>query len=349
MGVLRVKGKLTRRWGTLLLVTAAFIAICTAFAGIVPATLVEEWYSRGIFPRISAVFAPFAAVLPLSWIDLVLPATALAVAWSLYRRRYRYLLGMLAGGYLFFFLTWGLNYQRMPMVSKLDYDPDRVTDEAVRNLQREVAAELNALYPVKERALADDATILAEAGRRVEAVVAELDGVRFPPPTVKTSWLLNPIFRAGGTSGMYNPFGREALVVDPLLSFERPVIVMHEMAHVLGYANEGEANFIAFLAAIHSDQPISRYSGWLSLWQYFRIRASEDLLDPGPRRDLEELYARYRQDRVEWISRANNRTLDTFLRANRVRGGTRSYSEIVRLAVGTRPSWGRFAGVAADD
>lgn len=349
MGVLRVKGKLSRWWGTLLLVTAALIAIWTAFAGIVPSDLVEEWYSRGIFPLISALLAPFAAALPLSWIDLVLPATALAVAWSLYRRRYRHLLGLLAVGYLFFFLTWGLNYQRMPLVSKLDYEPDRVTDEAVRDLQREAAGQLNMLYPVKERAVVDDAAIVTEAGRRVEAVVAELDGTRLPIPTVKTSWLLNPVFRAGGTSGMYNPFGREALVVDPLLPFERPVVVMHEMAHVLGYANEGEANFIAFLAAIHSDQAISRYSGWLTLWQYVRTRGSEDLLDAGPREDLGELYERYRQDRVEWVSRASDRTLDTFLRANRVRGGTRSYSEIVRLAVGTRPSWDRFSGVAADD
>jgi Protein of unknown function (DUF3810) len=349
MGVLRVKGKLSGRWGTLLLVTAALIASCTAFAGIVPAPLVEEWYSRGIFPRISAVMAPLTAAVPLSWIDLVLPAAALAVAWSVYRRRYRYLLGMLAGGYLFFFLAWGLNYQRMPLVSRLDYDPDRVTDDAVRNLRQETAAELNSLYPLKERVLADDAAILTEAGQRVEAVVSELDGIRLPVPTVKTSWLLNPIFQAGGTLGMYNPFGREALVVDPLLPFERPVIVMHEMAHVLGYANEGEANFIAFLAAIHSDQPISRYSGWLSLWRYLERRGNEDLLDAGPRRDLEELYERYRQDRVEWVSRAGDRTLDTFLRANRVRGGVFSYSEIVRLAVGTRPSWDRFAGLAADD
>jgi hypothetical protein len=349
MGVRRVKGKLASRRGTLLLVTAALIAICGAFAGVLPAALVEEWYSRGIFPLISAFLAPFAAALPLSWIDLVLPATLLAMVWILYSRRYRYLLGLLAGGYLFFFLTWGLNYQRTPLVSKLDYDDARVTDDAVQSLRREVAGQLNALYPLKERSLANDDTIVAEAGSRVAVVVAELDGVRLPAPTVKTSRLLNPIFQAGGTSGMYNPFGREALVVDDLLTFERPVIVMHEMAHVLGYANEGEANFIAFLAAIHSDHPISRYSGWLSLWQYVQSRGSADLLDAGPRQDLEALYERYREGRVQWVSRAGNRTLDTFLRANRVRGGTRSYSEIVRLAVGTRESWDRFASVSADD
>jgi hypothetical protein len=148
---------------------------------------------------------------------------------------------------------------------------------------------------------------------------------------------------------MFNPFGQEALVTVPLLAIERPVIVMHEIAHFMGYANEGEANFIAFVAAIHSSQPMTRYSGWLYMWQYLRTRGADGLLDPGPRADLQRIDERRREEQVEWISRAGDRTLDTFLRANRVRGGTRSYSEMVSLAVGTRPSWDRFAGVAAAD
>ena len=140
-----------------------------------------------------------------------------------------------------------------------------------------------------------------------------------------------------------DPFPQEALIAEPLLDFERPIIVMHEIAHVFGYANEGEANFIAFLASIHSNQPIAEYSGWLYLWLYLRSRGSDQLLDPGPLADLDAIYARSREDRVEWVSRASDRTLDVFLRANRVRGGVRSYSEIIRLAVGTRSTWDRFA------
>lgn len=349
MDILGVKRKLAGLYPTLLLVTLALIVVCIAFTGVLPPPWVETWYSRGMFPVISRVLAPLAQAVPFSWIDLVLPAGLVALIWIVRTRRFRHVFGLLAGAYLFFFLTWGLNYQRMPLISKLDFSPDRVTDAAVEELRDEVAAQLNTLFEEKERAESNDDAVISEASLRVATVVKKLDGVSFPSPSVKTSRLLNPLFRAEGTSGMFNPFGREALVTEPLLPFERPVVVMHEMAHVLGYANEGEANFIAFLAAIHSTQPLLRYSGWLSLWQYLRSPGSEERLDAGPRADLEALYERYRHDRVAWVSRAGDRTFDTFLRANRVRGGTRSYSEIVTLAVGTRPSWDRFATVSADD
>jgi len=348
MGVPGVKLKLASRWGTLTLITAALIGLCVASTGVLPAPFVEVWYSRGIFPLISGVLAPLARSLPFSWMDVVLPLAVLSLGWFVRKRKFRYLLAVPAAGYLFFLLTWGLNYQRMPLVSKLDYVEGRVNGQAVSDLREETAGELNALFSEKEATLVDDDAMIADAGLRVAALVRELDGVSYPSPSVKTSMLLNPIFRAGGTSGMFNPFGGEALVTEPLLDVERPVIVMHEIAHVFGYANEGEANFIAFLAAIHSPQPLTRYSGWMYLWLYLRVRGSDRLLDPGPLADLERIYDRIRGEEVAWVSRASSETLDTFLRANRVRGGVRSYSEIVRLAVGTRPSWGRFAGDLAD-
>ena len=316
---------------------------CAAWAGIFPAPIVEAWYSRWIFPGIARILAPLAGAVPFSWIDIVLPASLIGIVWLFAKRKLSSVLAVLALGYLFFFFSWGLNYQRMPLVSKLDYRASEVTDEAVQALREEAAAELNALYVRKERAIVNDRAVDAEAALRVAGVIRELDGINFPRPSIKTSSILNPIFRAGGTSGMFNPFPQEALITSPLLEVERPIIVMHEIAHVLGYANEGEANFIAFLGAIHSSQPITEYSGWLYLWLYLRTRGADDLLDAGPRADLEAIYERSRRDRVEWVSRASDRTLDAFLRANRVRGGVRSYSEIVRLAVGTRPSWGRFA------
>jgi hypothetical protein len=344
-----VKANLASRWGTLLLVTAAILAICIAGTGVLPRDLVEAWYSRGIFPRISRLLALLAGGLPFSWMDLVLPSSLAMAGWAIFRRRLRYLVALPAAGYLFFFLTWGLNYQRMPLVSKLDFLAERVDGDAVRRLREEVAAELNSLYSEKEAARLDDDSMVREAGLRVASVVQELDGVRFPVPAVKTSWILNPLFRAGGTAGMFNPFGHEALVTEPLLEVERPLIVMHEIAHVMGYANEGEANFVAFLAAIHSPQPLIRYSGWLYLWLYLRSGNSDAMLDEGPLADLRTIYERRREEEVEWVSRAGDRTLDTFLRANRVRGGVRSYSELVELAVGTRPSWNRFAPPAAAD
>jgi hypothetical protein len=185
-----------------------------------------------------------------------------------------------------------------------------------------------------------------EADARVRAVVEAVDGIPedlwSSPAPVKRSRLLDPLFRAATVDGMFNPFWHEALLTGGLLEFERPVTVMHELAHLRGYANEGEANFVAFLSAIGSANPRFQYSGWLMLWMYLRSADSEALLDPGPRQDLDAVRQRLERGRVEWVNRTQARTLDLFLRSNRVDEGVRSYAQIVRLAVATRHEWDRF-------
>ena len=64
-----------------------------------------------------------------------------------------------------------------------------------------------------------------------------------------------------GIAGIYIPFTAEANVnvhQPPLLLLSSGA---HEMAHYLGFAREDEANFIAYLACIHSKDPCIRYSG----------------------------------------------------------------------------------------
>ena len=78
------------------------------------------------------------------------------------------------------------------------------------------------------------------------------------------------------------------------------------------------------------------------MWRYLGSRENDVLLDPGPLTDLDAVDQRIRGNRVEWVSRTQSRTLDAFLKVNRVDSGIRSYSEIVTLVVGTRHDWDRF-------
>lgn len=347
MGFPRVKLNMYNRLplGLALLALVSFLA---AWSDLLPAQFVEDWYSRRIFPMLSQLIAPLASLTGVSLLDVLLPASIVSVGYLLYRRRFLPVLGLLAAGYLIFFWTWGLNYHRLPIEAKVDFRSGRVSDEAVAALVSEAAAEINRAYgerrgagpPDREQALID------EADFRIRSVIEAIDGpgsIRaVSVAQVKSSRLLNPLFRAGSVSGMFNPFGHEALLTGGLLPFERSMVMLHEIAHVRGYAHEGEANFIALLAAVGSTNPELRYSGWLSLWMYLRSAENERLLDDGPRRDLEAIDQRIRDNQVEWVSRTQGRTLDVFLRANRVEGGIRSYARIVQLAVGTRHLWNRF-------
>jgi hypothetical protein len=194
--------------------------------------------------------------------------------------------------------------------------------------------------------IAGEDGLVAEADSGVRRIVGVIDGIPDrtwnPRTRVKVSWLLDPFFRMSGVDGMFNPFGHEPIVTSDLLPVERPMAILHELAHVRGYPNEGDANFVALLAGVHSPDPRLRYSAWLSLWMYLGSREGDRLLDDGPREDLAAAYRRMRAGRIEWLDRAQSTALDSFLRANRVEGGIRSYSRIVRLAAGTRDSWERY-------
>ena len=116
----------------------------------------------------------------------------------------------------------------------------------------------------------------------------------------------------------------------------------HELAHVRGYPDEGDANLIAAFATLMSVDPGFQYSGWLNLWLYLRTRDREKLLETGPRSDIQRIFERERAEEIRWINDFQRSLLDWFLKANNVEEGVRSYSRVVLLAAGTEPTWERY-------
>ena len=107
----------------------------------------------------------------------------------------------------------------------------------------------------------------------------------------KHSWL-DGYFRRAVVDGMTDPFFLETLTSSDLLPFERTFVIAHEWAHLAGYANEGEANFVGWITCLRGDEA-EQYSGWLFLYgevaatltRRERADISQRLAD-GPRADL---------------------------------------------------------------
>jgi hypothetical protein len=154
--------------------------------------------------------------------------------------------------------------------------------------------------------------------------------------------MLDLYFRRAGVDGMTDPFFLETLIASDLLPFERPFIVAHEWSHLAGIADEGEANFVGWLACLRAS-PAAQYSGWLFLYAELAQAASErdrrDVaarLGPGPRADLRAIRERILRHVSPRVSAAGWRVYDSYLKANRVEAGAASYEEVVRLVVGAR-------------
>jgi hypothetical protein len=285
----------------------------------------------------------FADSVSFAWLD---PAIALALilpVLMIWRRRWIWLLNSIAVVYLIFFWSWGINYHRQPLSSKLQTDRTATESEAIERLAGRAAAELNRLYLKNQAETYSEADTQAEAARRVERVVAVLNGTDWAAAQrIKRSWLAGPWLRAAGVDGVFNPFPQEPIVTHTLLDIERPFVISHELAHVRGYPDEGDANVVAVFSTLMSEKERFQYSGWLNLWLYLRTRDRDRLLDPGPRRDLQQVFDRAQAEQIAWINDFQRALLDWFLKANSVEQGVRSYSRVVILAARTQSIWDRF-------
>ena len=265
-------------------------------------------------------------------------------------------LAALAGGLVFFFyLLWGFNYDRVQLEKRLGLETPglgaaELAAEAV--WASESAAVSRATIPD-----ASDSVLVARMlPARLEsdlrrALSQVLTGLGYPAPgRVRVR-----IFHPGGwmmrfsSSGVYIPYFGEGYAAGGILPSEKPFTMAHEMVHGFGLTDEGDANFLAFLACDASGDPVIRYSGFLSYWGYVsgelsraapaEFRSLWAKLPPGMKADI-------RAERENWnryrgvLTRISNRVYERYLRSQGVREGMLSYSRFVNLVAAWKKAKG---------
>lgn len=338
------------RWPWAAVAGAATLAVVPSDAG-----LVERWFSSGVYPRLQPVITGLSNQTPVALLDvligLVLVGVAAAAAHVVRARGRRLraaagailrLAGIAALLYVAFVLVWGLNYRRVPMTDRLVMgEPPDTT--AVTAFARRVVGRVNALHgPAHQLVWSSDEwrnPQLRAAFARTQRLLTAAPPAE--PGRLKTT-LLGPYFRWTSVDGMINPLGLEVLVNPDLLPFERPFVAAHEWAHLAGFADEADANFVGWLTCVRADVA-SRYSGWLFLYWQLRgdvapsVRAALDReLAPGPRADLSAIAARLQRGQLPPLRRASWAVYDQYLKANRVEEGVRSYGGVVALVLRAR-------------
>ncbi len=323
----------------------------------VPASWVERYYSRGVFARVQPIVTGLSNRVPFALFDVILVAAAalllvatvqvVARAW---RKRAvspvaRFGLDMAALAaivYLVFLGMWGFNYRREPLASRLATSDSHADSAAVLRLGHVAVERLNQLNgPAHREGFPewDELRPALESGYlKVQQRLLPGSGPRAGVP----KWsMLSYFFARSGVSGMTDPFFLEVLVDRDLLPFERPFVLAHEWAHLAGYADEAEANFVGWLSCVNGGAPAA-YSGWLYLYaQTLTALPAGDrvalvrALGPGPRADLTAVAERAR--RIQPVLRAVSwRVYDRYLKANRVEAGIASYDRALLLVLHAR-------------
>jgi hypothetical protein len=327
------------------LASFAVLTSLLSWASIVPASWVESAYSRRLFPTISYIAGRFADSVPFSWVDLWIATVVVSIAISLWRRSWRLPLGLFSACYLIFFWGWGLNYHRASIETRLGLnDVPATTSAEFDQFATDMAASLNRLWPVvaeQDPNPQNSKTMANETSNRVRRVIARMDGKNWRAASrIKHSYLADWWLRAAGIEGVFNPFAHEPILASGIPDFELPFLMAHELAHVQGIADEGDANFVAFLSTVESDDPLFQYSAAFEMWLH--LGRSAKLLDSGPRRDLQTHWDRALSQEVRQVTRLQSTILDSHLKANGVHDGVQSYSHFVALAIATRSHWSDF-------
>ena len=334
--------------------------------------LVETVYSTHLFPHISLFQRRITSLLPISFGDsiyviIIIQFIVIIIKFCirLYKRRVNRvyckkkmysLIHLLLWVYIIFNCLWGLNYNRigiatqlnLPQTSDFSEKKEAYSDSELKGFVCDIAFELdnarkelgdsNYQYPYNKQ-------LFIRAFQAYHQAENNLPFLHYGNyPAVKPS-LLSSVVSYAGYSGYYNPFSGEAQVNTDLPKFYMPYVILHEMAHQIGYASESEASFVAYLVAMHSNDPLLRYSALFDLFatanselfarDFWSAILNIKSLSPLVKKDRKTFrdYILGKQNNVEPVLRT---VYDQYLKANQQQSGINSYNELVGWVIAYR-------------
>lgn len=243
---------------------------------------VEKLYSRSIYPHISRALGGITSLFGFSVAEFFAYFIILGVLIAVIANVVRLIrlkespaaflsfllsLAIFAGVMLnLFYILWGFNYSRPTLYQLAGLEVKGRTDEELQALCHKLSADANEL----RRSAPEDE-------RRVFHIADYKKCFDKIPAAYEKLGQDNPLFAGrvypakgviasegmswAGICGIFMPFTAEANVNTHQPSLLLPASAAHESAHLLGFAREDEANFIAYLACMSSDDPSIRYSG----------------------------------------------------------------------------------------
>ncbi|MBR4209289.1 MAG: DUF3810 domain-containing protein [Verrucomicrobia bacterium] len=339
-----------------------------------------ESYAGTVYPVMVSVFARIFHLIPFSAAELLLYGIILFFGVSLFRKKARKHLAsrlLILAGVLFFLYcaNCGVNYYRTPFSEKEGFSVEPSSAEELRALclylhEKLMEAEqtgavidmgktgqketenIDAKQEEKgkgvqaeeenegEKASWDTVRDMMEEARKTMQALAEqypsLQGYYPRPKPLCVSWILS----VQQVSGIYSPFTIEANVNRDMVPYNIPFTACHELSHLRGFMREDEANFIAFLACVYSDNPVFQRSGLMMGYLY-----AANALYAEDRELCKELSAAL-PDRIRNEYAANNAfwekydtaaaqvheaVNDAYLKAHRQEDGVKSYGRVLDL------------------
>ncbi|MCQ2413638.1 MAG: DUF3810 domain-containing protein [Clostridia bacterium] len=143
--------------------------------------------------------------------------------------------------------------------------------------------------------------------------------------------------------GIYTFYTGESNLNVDYPDYNYPATAAHEFAHQRGIIRENEANFVAFLVCLSSEDDYIRYSGYLSTLIYVlnalyeasssKYYATVSLLDERIRGEIHAEAVQSEQYQGTVVAEISEKANDTYLKVQGLPEGEKSYGLVVDLTV----------------
>jgi hypothetical protein len=322
-------------------------------AGLFP-HFIETVYAQNIYPVIAVINRWLAHFIPFSLGDLIY---FWGISYLLYQiiqlfihikkpwKQLAVISNFLLKTIWIFYLSWGLNYFRLPLSEIIRLKENTYTMEQLQAVTDSLISRTNRL----QMQLTGNDTIAVSVPYALERIldkapegyqaIADMIHTDYSVPCVKTS-LFSKQISYMHVSGYLNPFTGEAQINKFYPKVFLPDIASHEIAHQLGFAPENEANFLGYLASIHNSDTYFNYAGNIDALYYLLIeikKADKEIFTSFVKKinkgvlknfkEANEFSKRYRFP-IDFST-----GYDAYLKINKQASGIRSYNEMVRLVI----------------
>lgn len=248
-------------------------------------------------------------------------------------------------GYIifFFYILWGFNYSAIDVKDKLGLEISDPTIELLADNMEISISEIENYRKNLQTSIITEEMIPSDLEETILPLVKKVL-LDFNYPTYgevrcneisESGWM-----RSLGISGIYFPFAMESYVDESQHPISKTFAMAHEMAHGYGITNEGEANFIAYLALTKSENELLQYIAEFELLSYKLVKIRnldfdkyELYFNKLPYWVKEDIYAirenaKQHKTKFPWLS---NKMNDIYLKSQGVKEGTDSYDSILSL------------------
>ena len=250
--------------------------------------------------------------------------------------------------YTLFVGTYAIGYHTTPLADRLSLPEVKIGESELSEVTAwaaENAAALSASFAVGEDGTKmpyDWKTMTERLNDAYRSLSERLDFLQAHTTALKPILLSDPMTYTG-IVGVYSFFTGESNVNTTYPDYSTVFTAAHEMAHQRGIAPENEANFIAFLACIGSDDDYLRYVGYMNLLDYLRsplYRASKDaytaslsLYTPAMVADVNAYIACYDAHRNETVHDIATGMNDSYLQSQGTAGSVGNVRRRVKIRV----------------